>query len=82
MEIKASEAEVVSGWIYYPHPETKERYWQPPTTLGLLAPRLSEVEAGGTIHLRDESGRIKLVNTIRLRARLLAFLKFRVLASQ
>jgi len=82
VHIQASEAELVKGWIYYPHPETKERHWQPPTTLELLAPRLRGVEPGGTIQLRDESGRIKLVNTIRLRARLLEFLKFRVLASQ
>ena len=82
VEIKATEVEVVSGWIYYPHPETKERHWQPPTTLELLAPRLSGVEPGCTISLRDQRRRIKLVDTIRLRARLLEFLKFRVLASQ
>ena len=64
------------------HPETKERHWQPPTTLELLAPQLNGLVTGGTIQLRDEDGRIKLVNTIRLRARLLEFLKFRVLASQ
>ena len=82
VEIKATEVEVVSGWIYYPHPETKERHWQPPTTLELLAPRLSGVEPGCTISLRDPRRRIKLVDAIRLRARLLEFLKFRVLASQ
>ena len=82
VQIKANEAEAVSGWIYYPHPETKERHWQSPTTLELLAPQLSGVEPGCNIHLRDQSGRIKLVNTTRLRARLLEFLKFRVLASQ
>ena len=82
VQIKAKEAEVVSGWIYCPHPETKQRHWQPPTTLELIAPRLSGVNEGCTIHLHDERRRIKLVNTIRLRARLLEFLKFRVLASQ
>jgi hypothetical protein len=82
VEIRASETEVVNGWIYYPHPETKERHWQPPTTLELLAPYLSGIEPGSTIQLRDQGGRIKLVDTIRLRARLLEFLKFRVLASQ
>ena len=82
VQIKAREAEVVGGWIYYPHPETKQRHWQPPTTLELIAPRLTGVNEGCTIHLHDERRRIKLVNTIRLRARLLEFLKFRVLASQ
>ena len=82
VEIKASETDVVNGWVYYPHPETKERHWQPPTTLELLAPRFSGVEPGCTISLRDQRRRIKLVDTIRLRARLLEFLKFRVLASQ
>ena len=79
---KPVKLEVVNGWIYYPHPETKERHWQPPTTLELLAPRLSGVEPGCTISFRDQRRRIKLVDTIRLRARLLEFLKFRVLASQ
>ena len=82
VEIKASETDVVNGWVYYPHPETKQRHWQPPTTLELLAPRLSGVEPGCNIYLRDQRRRIKLVDTIRLRARLLEFLKFRVLASQ
>lgn len=82
VQIKANEIEVVNGWIYYPHPETKKCHWQPLTTLELLAPRLSGVELGGTIHLRDQGQRIKLIDTIRLRARLLEFLKFRVLASQ
>ena len=82
VEIKAGATDVVNGWIYYPHPKTKERHWQPPTTLELLAPRLRGVEPGSNIHLLDQSGRIKLVDTVRLRARLLEFLKFRVLASQ
>ena len=82
VEIKSSEADVVNGWVYYPHPETKGRHWQPPTTLELLAPRLSGLEPGCSISLRDQRRRIKLVDTIRLRARLLEFLKFRVLASQ
>ena len=82
VEIKTTDLEVVGGWIYYPHPETKERHWQTPTTLELLAPRLSGAEPGCTISLRDPGRRIKLVDTIRLRARLLEFLKFRVLASQ
>jgi len=82
VDIKANSADVVSGWIYYPHPETKERHWQPSTALELLSPRLSGIEPGCTIHLRDQGQRIKLVDKIRLRARLLEFLKFRVLASQ
>ena len=82
VQIKTPQSEVVNGWIYYPHPETKSRHWQPPTTLELLAPRLEGVETGGVIHLYDRDQRIKLIDTVRLRARLLEFLKFRVLASQ
>ena len=40
------------------------------------------MEPGCIISLRDQCRRVKLVDTIRLRARLLEFLKFRVLASQ
>ena len=82
MQIKTPQSDEVNGWIYYPHPETKSCHWQPPTTLELLAPRLSGVETGGTIHICDQGQRIKLIDTVRLRARLLEFLKFRVLASQ
>ena len=70
------------GWVYYPHPETKQRHWQSATTLELLAPRLSSVCNGSEAQIHDPHGRIKLVNTVRLRARLLEFLKFRVLSSQ
>ena len=55
---------------------------QPPSTLELLAPRLRGMETGDTIHFCDQGQRIKLIDTVRLRARLLEFLKFRVLASQ
>ena len=61
VQIKTPQSEVVNGWIYYPHPETKLRHWQPPTTLELLAPRLCGVEAGCTIHLCDQGQRIKLM---------------------
>ena len=40
------------------------------------------METGGTIHLRDQGQRIKLIDTVRLRARMLEFLKFRVLGTQ
>ena len=82
VQIRINERQPVSGWIYYPHPETKQRHWQPATTIELLAPRLSSVCNGTEAQIYDPHGRIKLVDKVRLRARLLEFLKFRVLSSQ
>ena len=50
--------------------------------LELLAPSLPGVVTGGSLSIRDPADRIRVINTARLRARLLEFLKFRVLASQ
>ena len=82
VQIRVKDHEPVSCWIYYPHPETKQRHWQSSSIIELLAPQLSSVCNGSEVQIHDPLGRIKLVNTVRLRARLLEFLKFRVLSSQ
>ena len=74
--------EDVPGWIYKPHPETKQRHWQPDTMIELLAPYLEGVQTGELIEIIDPQDRLQLVDRVRLRVQLLEFLKFRVLASQ
>ena len=82
IEICLDDHSAIDGWIYRPHPETKQRHWQPNSMLELLAPSLPGVVIGGALSIRDHADRIRVINTARLRARLLEFLKFRVLASQ
>ena len=72
----------VQAWIYYPHPETKERHQQPRSVVEVLAPRLRGIEPGSELLIHDPSNRIGCVDGPRLRAQLLEFLKFRVLAAQ
>jgi len=40
-----------SGWIYYPHPETKPAHFQDPSTLEILAPLIPNLAYGTTISL-------------------------------
>lgn len=40
-----------SGWIYYPHPETKPAHFQPATTLEVLAPWIDGLSYGETVAL-------------------------------
>ena len=82
IELLLSGASPVRGWIYRPHPETKKRHWQPGSMLELLAPALPGVVTGRSVSIRDPEDRIRLIDSARLRARLLEDLKFRVLASQ
>ena len=71
-----------AGWIYWPHPETKERHFQEPDRLEILAPFLQGLAPGIALELGVDGRRCRLVQPARLKARLLEFLKFRVLAAQ
>jgi len=68
--------------IYYPHPETKRAHHQRHSVLELLAPALGAVSCGDAFAIELDPRRCRLVQPLRLRARLLEFLKFRVLAAQ
>lgn len=72
----------VQGWIYHPHPETKNRHQQPRSVLEVLAPKLTALKPGDELLIHDPRNRIGCVDGLRLRAQLLEFLKFRVLAAQ
>ena len=72
----------VQAWIYHPHPETKNRHQQPRSVLEVLAPRLTALKPGDELLIHDPRNRIGCVDGLRLRAQLLEFLKFRVLAAQ
>ena len=72
----------VECWIYWPHPETKQRHFQPPDRLEVLAPWIRGIAGVEGLELGVDGARCRLVQPARLRARLLEFLKFRVLAAQ
>jgi hypothetical protein len=76
------EAVAVAALIYHPHPETKRTHHQPDGLLELLAPPLGPLPPGCRLALGVDPRRCRLVQPARLRARLLEFLKFRVLAAQ
>jgi hypothetical protein len=78
----------VAAWIYRPHPETKACHFQPEDRLEVLAPWQPAIAAAAAtgadpaLELGVEPRCCRLIQPARLRARLLEFLKFRVLAAQ
>ena len=70
------------GWIYQPDPQTKQRHGQPPQVVEVLAPLLEGIAPGVEIALGVDPHRLWTIHGTRLRARLLEFFKFRVLAAQ
>jgi hypothetical protein len=41
-----------AGWIYYPHPQTKQTHFQPASTLEILAPHIRGMAYGSSVLLR------------------------------
>lgn len=78
----AAAAAGLAALIYYPHPETKRDHHQAPSCLEVLAPWIQGLAPGQELELGVDPRRCRLIDPARLRARLLEFLKFRVLAAQ
>jgi hypothetical protein len=72
----------LAALIYYPHPETKRAHHQAPSCLEVLARWIPGLHPGMELELGVDPRRCRLIDPVRLRARLLEFLKFRVLAAQ
>lgn len=53
-------SKTVSGWIYYPHPETKPAHFQDRSTLEVLAPWLEGVGYGDAVVLAVSGDAIAL----------------------
>ncbi len=47
--------EVVSGLIYYPHPETKPEHFQSPDILEIMAPYISDLKYGDELIIEIDS---------------------------
>ena len=50
----------VDGLVYYPHPETKPKHFQPPDMLELLFPRLDGIAYGSELTLEIDDGEMKI----------------------
>ena len=70
------------GWIYQPDPATKLRHHQPAAVVEVLAPWLEGLAPGCALALGVDPARLWTIDGLRLRARLLEWFKFRVLAAQ
>ena len=77
-----AQAQPVAGWIYRPDPATKTRHFQPADQLEVLSPWIAAVDQGARLELGVDGRHCRLIETARLRSRLLEFLNFRVLAAQ
>lgn len=82
VQVRRGEGQALAGWIYQPDPTTKIRHGQPPQVVEVLAPSLGSLAPGERIALGVDPGRLQAIDGVRLRARLLEFFKFRVLAAQ
>lgn len=47
-----------SGWVYYPHPETKIRHFQDPSLIEILAPFIDGIEYGARVELELNSAEV------------------------
>jgi hypothetical protein len=48
------------GWIYYPHPATKARHFQPPSTLEVLAPPIPGLGYGAGVTLGVDPRQVEI----------------------
>ncbi|MFE4107397.1 hypothetical protein [Almyronema epifaneia] len=51
---------VYSGLVYYPHPETKVRHFQPASLIEVLAPKIPDITYGTHLQLRLDPAQVKL----------------------
>jgi hypothetical protein len=55
------EAQWHTGWIYFPHPETKAAHFQDSTVMELILPKLQSLRVGAPLQLRCAGNPISLV---------------------
>lgn len=48
------------GWVYFPHPETKPRDFQPASVVEVLAPLIADIDYGDTVTLHVSKTAITL----------------------
>ncbi|MEM6611174.1 MAG: hypothetical protein AAF652_02775, partial [Cyanobacteria bacterium P01_C01_bin.72] len=53
-----------SGWVYYPHPETKIGHFQDPSIIEVIAPKIKELNYGDHLSLKLNPQEIKLIASV------------------
>jgi len=51
---------VYDGWVYYPHPETKERNFQDPSIIEIIAHKIPGIKYGDRVKITINSDEISL----------------------
>ncbi|MBS7806101.1 hypothetical protein [Variovorax sp. PCZ-1] len=50
-----------AGWLYYPHPETKQTHFQSRSVMELILPELAGLTTGSVLQLRGSALRVQLL---------------------
>lgn len=50
-----------SGWVYYPHPETKERHFQQPSMIEILTEFIPGIRYGAEIELELNGDEVQII---------------------
>jgi len=51
-----------SGWVYYPHPETKKTHFQNPSVLEVIAEKIPEIKYEDKLEIELNQIEIRLIN--------------------
>lgn len=53
------------GWIYFPHPETKQRHFQDPTVIEIIAEEITGLRYGDEVQIIVEALRVRIYDQAR-----------------
>lgn len=53
-------SQIYSGWLYYPHPETKTQHFHDDSLLEVLMPKISEIGYGDLVELKIDADKINV----------------------
>ena len=56
-------SEEYSGWVYYPHPETKKSHFQEPSVLEIVTQKISGIQYGDTLRLELNPDEIDIIKS-------------------
>ncbi len=52
----------VDGYVYYPHPDTKPRHFQPPSVIEVIAPLIEGIAYGSPVRLEVDPSEVVIHN--------------------
>ena len=48
----------MDGYVYYPHPDTKPRHFQPPSVIEVIAPLIEGIAYGSPVRLEVDPSEV------------------------